>query len=169
MAFFALVSIFDKRCEMAGLRFQRRLWDRTRVFNYICTWLLKYHSPFRKEFFRLWTDLADQVDAEEWKEEKIRNIITRAKLLATGGLLDYLEGGWSSTSGHTMMSNTRRYDKITTIDRKYLNCFWCRVKGSLTDGKFTCNNCHGKKKVKCKMRSSSGHRTCNGSWSQFTQ
>ena len=52
---------------------------------------MKHHSGFRKEFFRLWTEKSDQFDVELWEDSDIRAIITRAELLATGGMGEVME------------------------------------------------------------------------------
>ena len=52
---------------------------------------MKHHSGFRKEFFRLWTEKSDQLDVELWEDSDINAIITRAELLATGGMGEVME------------------------------------------------------------------------------
>lgn len=99
IGFFAAVASFNKRCQLGGLRYKRRAWDRTRVFNFVCVKILRFHKSFRKEFFRLWTDKADKKDVESWSETEIRELITRAELLSTGGMSEY-EGRTKSSGQH---------------------------------------------------------------------
>ena len=146
IVFFAKVASFNKRCALAGLRYQRRIWDRTRAFNYVCIKLLKYHRQFRKELFRLWVERADKIDVETWSEEDIRSLLTRAELLSSGGMAEV------ESRFNRLTTSTQSHHKLASIEignKRKVPCFRCGALNEIVKGPYQCRSCFGKKKVEC--------------------
>ena len=71
VTFFRRVDQLNARCKQSDILFQRRVWNRTKLLEFIKDKLLP-NNEYRYEFYRLWMELAQSLDVELWEEKELR-------------------------------------------------------------------------------------------------
>ena len=84
LQFFSMVNSFNLRCAKAGIRFQRKAWNRARVFYHACDYLIN-NEMYKVELYRLWSTKAKTSDVENWRDEDIRQMLTSVEAITAIG------------------------------------------------------------------------------------